>query len=142
MKYLLDTDHLSILQRESSADRNRILEHIAACNSEDIAVSIVSFHEQALGFNALVARAKTVEQVVEGYDLFQNLLHRYANARVIEFDLRAAEALVRLKSRKVRLKLMDLRIAATALVHDLTLVSRNSVDFERVPNLRIEDWTK
>lgn len=35
---------------------------------------------------------------------------------------------------------MDLMIAATALVHDLTLVTHNTQDFENVPGLRIEDW--
>lgn len=35
---------------------------------------------------------------------------------------------------------MDLLIAATALAHDLTLVTRDR-DFARVPGLRVEDWT-
>ena len=36
---------------------------------------------------------------------------------------------------------MDLRIAATALSHTLTVLTRNLVDFEKVPNLVVEDWT-
>jgi tRNA(fMet)-specific endonuclease VapC len=36
---------------------------------------------------------------------------------------------------------LDLRIAATALVHDLTLVTRNTQDFARVPGLKTEDWS-
>lgn len=35
---------------------------------------------------------------------------------------------------------VDLMIAATALVYDLTLVTHNTKDFENIPNLRIEDW--
>ena len=35
---------------------------------------------------------------------------------------------------------MDLMIAATALVHDLTLVTHNTQDFVNVRGLRIEDW--
>ncbi len=34
----------------------------------------------------------------------------------------------------------DLFIAATALAHDLTLVTHNTREFERVPGLRLEDW--
>jgi tRNA(fMet)-specific endonuclease VapC len=35
---------------------------------------------------------------------------------------------------------MDLRIASVELANDMTLLTRNTVDFERVPALRIEDW--
>jgi len=35
---------------------------------------------------------------------------------------------------------MDLLIAATALVHNLTLVTHNVQDFTNVPGLAIQDW--
>ena len=35
---------------------------------------------------------------------------------------------------------LDLFIAATALVHDLTLVTHNGPDFRNVSGLRIDDW--
>jgi len=35
---------------------------------------------------------------------------------------------------------MDLRIAGITLAHDATLLTRNSVDFEQVPGLRVENW--
>jgi len=31
-------------------------------------------------------------------------------------------------------------IAATALVHDLTLITHNVKDFQHIPDLLIEDW--
>ena len=34
----------------------------------------------------------------------------------------------------------DLRIAATALAHDLVLVTHNVAEFSRVAGLRFEDW--
>jgi tRNA(fMet)-specific endonuclease VapC len=36
---------------------------------------------------------------------------------------------------------MDLRIAAIALARGFTVLSRNTVDFSRVPELTVEDWT-
>ncbi len=34
----------------------------------------------------------------------------------------------------------DLMIAATAIVHDLTLVTHNLADYRFVPGLRLDDW--
>ena len=34
----------------------------------------------------------------------------------------------------------DLMIATAALVHDLTLVTNNTADFQNIPGLRLEDW--
>ena len=34
----------------------------------------------------------------------------------------------------------DLMIAATALVHDLTLVTHNVKDYQNIPDLQIVDW--
>jgi tRNA(fMet)-specific endonuclease VapC len=75
--------------------------------------------------------------------MFRDLLDYYSAGRVLPFDDSPATTAMGLKRQhKVRLKPMDLRIAATALTHDLTVLSRNSVDFEHVPGLSIEDWTQ
>ena len=36
----------------------------------------------------------------------------------------------------------DLQIAAIALVNDFTLVTHNTREFERIENLKLEDWEK
>jgi predicted nucleic acid-binding protein len=36
----------------------------------------------------------------------------------------------------------DIMIATTALDNDFTLVTNNTKDFENIPNLKLEDWTK
>ena len=36
---------------------------------------------------------------------------------------------------------MDLRIASIALSHNYQVLTRNTIDFGRVTDLRIEDWT-
>ena len=48
--------------------------------------------------------------------------------------------LLTLRAQGIRIGTLDLRIVATALVHDLTLVTRNTKDFARVPGARLEDW--
>lgn len=34
----------------------------------------------------------------------------------------------------------DMQIAATALAHNLTLVTHNTRDFQHIPGLRLDDW--
>jgi tRNA(fMet)-specific endonuclease VapC len=34
----------------------------------------------------------------------------------------------------------DLMIAAVALVHNLTLVTHNTADYQTIPGLRLDDW--
>lgn len=49
MKYLLDTDHLSILQRQAGIDFSNLSTRMAQYPLSDFAVSTVTFHEQMLG---------------------------------------------------------------------------------------------
>jgi len=46
-----------------------------------------------------------------------------------------------LKEKKVKVSTMDLRIAAIVLSRDLILLTRNVTDFNKVPDLKVEDWT-
>jgi len=46
-----------------------------------------------------------------------------------------------MRTQKVRVATMDLRIAAIAISNNLVLLTRNTGDFSKVPNLIIEDWT-
>ena len=96
-----------------------------------------------MGWNAYLSKSKTVQRIVHGYEMFLDLLEFYSAGQILPFNEAAALTAMELKRQhKVRFKPMDLRIAAIALTNSLTLVTRNSVDFERVPDLRIEDWTK
>jgi tRNA(fMet)-specific endonuclease VapC len=45
VKYLLDTDHISILQRRSGAEFAILWARISRENRADLGFSIVSFHE-------------------------------------------------------------------------------------------------
>lgn len=46
-----------------------------------------------------------------------------------------------MRAKRVRISTMDLRIASIALSHNLIVLTRNEVDFRKVPGLSIEDWT-
>jgi tRNA(fMet)-specific endonuclease VapC len=64
--------------------------------------------------------------------------------RPLPFDDAAAEAYGQLRHdlelRGERVGPHDLLIAAICLAHDVTLVTANTGEFQRVPDLRIADW--
>lgn len=139
--FVLDSDHLSILQRKNQPELSHILERMGRYSSNSFYVSIVSFQEQVAGWNRHVARARTQRDVMFGYEMLRNVIADFAALQVLDYDDAASRRFVALKKQKVRVGTMDLRIAAIAITREMTLLSRNTVDFERVPGLRIEDWT-
>jgi len=58
----------------------------------------------------------------------------------MNFDQTAANIYETLRRTYRRSGKMDLRIAATALTYNLTLVTRNTRDFNSIANLRLDNW--
>jgi len=94
-----------------------------------------------LGCHAYVNRARNASDVVRGYDMLARVLRQFAVAPVVTFDANASAVLDELRTRRLRVDTMDLRIASIALSRSLVLLTRNSADFARVPGLVTEDWT-
>jgi len=140
--FLLDTDHLGILQDRVQPDFPRLLDRIAEYPYTAFYVSIVSFHEQVVGWNAYLNRARTVSGVVAAYQMFQDILTDFASMQVLPFDDAAGNEFETLRQQRVRIGTMDLRIASIALARGYTILTRNLVDFEKVPGLAAEDWTR
>lgn len=141
MKYLLDTDHISFLQRRSGLEFNRLTMRMARYAMVDFAVSVISFHEQVLGAHSYINRARTRAETIRGYALLLETLQGYTKVRVLPFDIAAVAVFEALRKQRVRISTMDLRIAAIALSQNLVLLTRNIRDFSKVPNLVTEDWT-
>ena len=138
---MLDTDHVVILQTAATGEFSRLVDRMSQYPAADFWVSIVGFHEQVLGWNAYISRAKDMTSVVRGYRRFHDLLEYFRDAQVLPFDAAAGQQYEALRAARVRVPTMDLRIAAIALSRDLTVLTRNLIDFERIPGLRVEDWT-
>lgn len=139
--YLLDTDHIIVLQRRTQPDASRLLQRIAQHPASAFFFSIVSFHEQVLGANAYISRARTFQDIVQGYELFEQIRKDYGIAQVAPFDRAAALEFEALRTQRVRIATMDLRIASIARVRQWVVLTRNRTDFSRVPGLQSEDWT-
>ena len=141
--YLLDTDHISILQLASGSEYSDLAERMSELqlSVDDLAFSVVSFHEQVLGAHTFISRARGAGDVVRGYRLLGEILGGFSAAPVLPFDAAAAAVFDDLRGLRIRVATMDLRIAAIALSRGLVLVTRNVSDFGRVPGLITEKWT-
>ncbi|MEJ1935439.1 type II toxin-antitoxin system VapC family toxin, partial [Nostoc sp. NIES-2111] len=60
---------------------------------------------------------------------------------ILGFNEAAFDIYNELLKQKIRVGTQDLRIAAIAISLNCTLVTRNLKDFEKVPNLKIVDWS-
>lgn len=141
MNYLLDTDHISFLQRRSGTEFTRLIVRMSQYSPADFALSVVSFHEQVLGAHDFINRARTNTDVIRGYNLLLEILQGFASAPILPFDAGAIAIFDELRAQKVRVSTMDLRIAAIARSRNLVLLTRNIRDFSKVPGLVTEDWT-
>lgn len=97
--------------------------------------------EQLRGRLAEVHRARDERSLVEAYERLDRTRDYYCRAVILPFDTASAAVLRLLLAGRLRVGTQDLRIAAITLANDSILVTSNRRDFERVPNLRIEDWT-
>lgn len=67
MAYLLDTDHLSILQLQSRPGYERLSIRLRTIAPDDIQTTNISFHEQMQGWLALLQKSRTSAQVIIAY---------------------------------------------------------------------------
>ncbi len=138
---ILDTDHVGILQLQSP-QASRLAAKIDALPDVLFVTTAITAEEQMRGWLALIHRTNDVYKQLSAYDQFIGLFQFFAKWKVLPFDQAAADEFVRLRALRVRIATMDLKIAATALASDATLLSANTRDFERVPNLRLENWLR
>ena len=139
--YIFDTDHLSVLQRARGSDYEKLITRLADSDQSLFFTTIVSFLEQINGWTKYIKNSIQSGRTVTGYFRLEKILEDFSKAQVLPFSTAAAEIFDELKSQKVRVATMDLRIASIAIANQMTLLTRNSVDFERIPNASIEEWT-
>lgn len=139
--HIFDSDHLSFLQKRRGREFESIAKHLENQPPSVFFVTIISFHEQFNGWLKFIARTNEEAELVRGYAELQHVVLTFAKSQVLAFNKAAAEVYGELRRSRIRVGAMDLRIAAITIANQMTLLTRNTVDFERVPNLTIEDWT-
>ena len=137
MRVLLDTDHVSLHERGHLPVRVRLV----SFSPEEVAVSIVTVEEMLRGRLAMLARRSEGEARVHAYTKLLETVQFFSSVPVVPFDIACEQQFQALRAMRLRVGSRDLRIAATALVHSVVVITRNRRDFEQVPGLRLDDWS-
>lgn len=132
MRFLLDTNVIiSLLGKKSEALTDRVL----ACSEGEIGIPAIVSHELYFG----VYKSQKVSFNLETIRL---LLKDFVVLPFEEEDSRqAGEVRAELKKSGTPIGPYDVLIAGQAKARDLTLISNNVREFERVSDLKLEDWT-
>src|SRR5258708_336378 len=135
--FVLDTDILTLFERDHAIVAARVAEHAPT----EIAVSVVTAEEQLSGWYAQLRKARRPEKLAWAYRRLAATVRFLSRVRILDYDEAAIRLYDGLKRLRLRVRKMDLQIAATALQHGGTVVTRNMRDFQQVPGLHIEDWS-
>lgn len=139
--WVLDSDHLSLLQREYPIVKQRINQ----INYANIAMTVVTLEEQMKGWLNLINKyneqSSQSDKLMMAYKGLRDSVEYFNKVNLLDFDQSAYNCYKELINQRIRIGTRDLRIAAITLSIKGILVTRNMKDFAKVPNLQIEDWT-
>jgi tRNA(fMet)-specific endonuclease VapC len=134
--YIFDTDHLSLYGRNHPVLIERLQER-----SLVLTTTAINIEEQLRGRLAQVAEAKDGIALFNTYYWLSETVKMLSVFEVLQFT-EASQTIYRdLKSQRIRIGTQDLRIASIVLAHQGVLLSRNARDFDKVPDLIVENWT-
>lgn len=130
---VLDTDILSAIMRKNEVVLQRGQAYVEA--HRQFTISIITRYELLRGLNA-----KNASSQIKAFEIFcasSNVLG--LTGEVVD---RAAVIYGDLHRRGELISDADILIAATALVHNYTLVTNNEDHFRRIPGLDVDNWLK
>ena len=137
-QYILDTDHVTALQHKNP----RVLHRIDLIDKSQIFVTIITLEEQMKGrFNIINRSNNNPQELPLAYYGLRQTFDFFIKMNLLDFDHRALIHYQNLKKQKIRIGSQDLKIAAIALTHKMTLTTRNTKDFCQMIGLTLEDWT-
>ena len=137
---ILDTDHLSILERGGSTAFPLQLRLEQVPNTE-VCTTIINYEEQMRGWLAHSSKAEAPIRMQAAYALLEKHIETFRDLDVLSFDAQAVSKFEALLHERVRIGTMDLKTAAICLAQRATLLTRNLKDFRQVPTLQAEDWS-
>ena len=123
--YLLDTNVVSELRRVRP--HGAVIAWLEGVSDDDLHLSAVTIGEIQAGIE--ITRERDQDKATEIEEWLEQVALTY---NILNMDVRSFRAWARLMHRKPDDLIEDAMIAATALVHNLTVVTRNVRDFEEL----------
>lgn len=134
--YILDTDHLSLYGRNHPA----LIERLRVSQATLITTAI-NVEEQLRGRLAQISEAKDAAKQLIAYQRMIETVSLLFEFRILPYDEKSQDFYQIFKTQKIRVGTQDLRIASIVLANKGTLLTRNLRDFEKIPELTIQDWS-
>jgi tRNA(fMet)-specific endonuclease VapC len=132
-RYMLDTDTCSYIMKRSN---EALLKRLRKTPVSDVCISVITKSELLYGVEVSPRRQQD-EAALSAFLRYVEVLDFPDEAALHYATIRAE-----LKIRGTMIGANDLFIAAHARRLGLTLVTNNTSEFGRVPNLAIENWTR
>ena len=138
MMYVLDTNVVSELRKVRAGKANpNVAAWAESVDAADLFVSVVTVMELELGILSIERKDATQGAVLRAW-LEQQVLPEFSE-RTLPIDTAVAQRCARLHVPDKRGE-RDALIAATALVHGMAVVTRNTADFQPTGVALINPW--
>ena len=133
MRYLLDTNICIYLIKKHPSE---ILARFRQHSPQDVAISTITLFELQYGVEKSQYRQRS-EDALAKFLLPLNLIYLdYSSA------IEAAAIRAQLETKRMPIGPYDLLIAGLARSRDMTLVTNNTKEFERIVGLDLENWVE
>ena len=132
MKYLIDTNILSDMTKKQP-DKS-IVKWFSDTLDTDKFISVITIGELVYGVAKLPGSTKKEKLTA----WLKELIHEGFDGRIADIDINVMNVWGEMSAKLTRpLPIQDTLIAATALAHDMTVVTRNVRDFKDIEGLKI-----
>lgn len=132
INYLLDTNVIIELLRKGSH-----IQTLKQLGQGAAAISVITYYELCVG----IEKSPTAELASKKRTILENVLSQFETIPFLTEDAKnCAKIRAFLESQGKMIGSNDCLIAATSITHQLTLVTNNTKEFLRVPNLKVENW--
>lgn len=131
MKYLLDTNICIHLFR----GKFNLIEKFKKVNIDNCAISEITLAELIFG-------AENSPNPKKNYKIIDTFSEQVKILPIFNSIPIYAKEKVRLRKKGLMISDFDLLIGSTAISNDLIMVTENTKEFERISDIKIENWVK